>query len=120
MMTGTRKSRVAQIQKVVDNPLPQTVEEVFQAPAQVRYPGAVTNDAGQIAIRYYQTIPKVVTVNKHDYVFVSKHNVSLSWVAEDDVFALLNMTGGCCGNKTKGIFKLASLTNVNLWRTGDR
>jgi len=89
-------------------------------PTTVKFPGAVVNENGQVAIRYYQTIPKRVTVNKHDYAFSVQHNVSLAWVEESDVATLLNTVGGCCGNPQKGVFKLCSQTNVNLWRTGER
>lgn len=114
-----KTSVVEKIAKAVEK---RTSEEEIApfVPVTVKFPGAVVNENGQIAVRYYQTIPKRVTVNKHEYAFSVQHNVSLAWVDENDVTALLNTVGGCCGNPQKGVFKLCSRTNVNLWRTGER
>lgn len=85
-----------------------------------RFPGGVKNAAGQVAMQYYQTIPKIVKVRHSEYLFRVSHNVSLAWVNEDDVFSILAITGGCCGGKKPGVYRLATQINVNLWTTGER
>jgi hypothetical protein len=85
-----------------------------------RFPNGIKNESGQVAVQYYQTIPKSVKVRKSEYFFTVKHNVCLAWVNEEDVFSVLAIPGGCCGNHKPGVFRLASQINVHLWATGER
>ena len=78
---------------------------------------AVTNDNGDVAIKYLQEVPHVVRVRGHEYAFVVKRNVNLTWVAPEDVPAMLAIKGSCnCPsntNKTKYVY--ANELDVQRW-----
>lgn len=80
----------------------------------------VQNEQGQIAIEYYQCVPKQVTVHKKTYCFVIQWNVCLAWVEPEDVPEILAIKGGCCGQKKAGVFRYANQGNVNIWTRGRR
>lgn len=78
----------------------------------------VSNDKGQVAIRYYMNAPKYVSLgNGREYVFSGGKYVSASWVNVEDVDAILAMTKSCncSGGSKKPMFRLASQQEVNLW-----
>lgn len=84
----------------------------------------ITNDAGQVAIAYYQPSQAFVGGNRvpsgKDYVFVTRYKgVCMSWVDPGDVEAILSMRGGCCGSR-KQLFNYATDGQVALWTTGGR
>lgn len=72
---------------------------------------------GKVAMRYEQPAPKAVQVNGKTIVFDSKFGVSLAFVDESDVQALLDFYGGCCGGK-KHIFTLASSQAYSHYQDG--
>jgi len=79
----------------------------------------ITNEQGQIAVVYGQSIPKVIDVNGKGYAFVVKSCISLAWIDIPDVAKILAITGrGCCGNKHAQIFAYASTSQVQVWKTG--
>jgi len=80
----------------------------------------IRNPAGGVAVRFSEPIQKYVMVGKHEYVFTPRKSVSIAWVAEEDVDALLGMRqSGCCGAQGKRFF-LANEESVNLWLHGRR
>lgn len=87
---------------------------------------AQKNDAGQVALIYYQTINPVVEFGKYGtptyrgYKFITQHNICLCWVDEADVQRILDLKGGCCGGQKRGIYRLASETQVRVWTYGGR
>lgn len=72
-----------------------------------------------IAVRYYQPVPKFVSVQGRDYVCNVQHGVSLLFVPESEVQPLLDYLGGCCGGQRK-VFSLCSQEAYNVWNTGNR
>jgi len=64
---------------------------------------------------YYQPIQKLVKVQNKQYVFVVKYNISLSYVNPEHVEAFLNMRGGCCGSKKRGVFRRATDQEIRIW-----
>jgi hypothetical protein len=74
---------------------------------------------GKVAVRYHQPIPKYIKIGKKEYVCDVKHSVSMLLVDEEEVPALLNFLGGCCGGKKK-VFSLPSEEAYNIWLTGHR
>ena len=78
------------------------------------------NEAGQIALAYYQPSPKMVTVGKRAYVFTPQHAVSLAWVEPEDVATLLEMKKSCCGGSQNPMFRYATDGQVRTWTTGER
>lgn len=80
----------------------------------------IRNPAGGVAVRFSEPIQKYVMVGKHEYVFTPRKSVSIAWVAEEDVDALLGTRqSGCCGAQGKRFF-LANEESVNLWLHGRR
>ena len=75
----------------------------------------IANDSGQIAVKYYQTIPKQVTVGGKLYIFGVQANISLAWVDPEHVDGMLATLGGCCGQKKSGVFKLCNEDDVRRW-----
>lgn len=91
-------------------------------PYTVTESGRVINSAGEVAIRYYMTIPHHIQVNGRDYVFVVNANICLAWVNPLDVDKLLAATKVCCGGQVNsGIYKLCDETHARRWlRISDR
>jgi hypothetical protein len=70
----------------------------------------------QVAIQYYQNMRHMVTCpNGHQYVFVVEANICLSWVAKEDVDYILNLKGGCCGQKKAGVYVRANESSIRRW-----
>lgn len=80
--------------------------------------GAIYVD-GKVAVRYYQPVPKYVQINGKDYVCSVQRGVSLVFVPEEDVPALLGYLGGCCGGG-KHVFSLAHQEAYNVYERGER
>jgi len=78
----------------------------------------ITNETGQVAIRYYSPSPKYIRLsNGHEYVFSGGKYVSASWVNEEDVSSVLSLTRSCncSGGSKKPMFREATQQEVNLW-----
>lgn len=78
----------------------------------------ITNSEGQIALRYYQNIPKYFQVGKHEYVISIQYNVAMLFVYPEDVDVFLGMKGGCCGKQKTGIFWLATERDMSVYSAG--
>lgn len=91
----------------------------------------VTNELGQIAMIYYQPMPKVITFSVQakktksglvpqtkQYAFVVQHHISLAWVDPEYVEKVLNTKHYCCGGTANNSFKYASEAAVKVWQTG--
>lgn len=85
----------------------------------------VVNEHGQVAVQYVITEnPKLVQLEDvhRDYFFSPQYHVNLAWVKTEDLQRLLAVKEkSCnCNNGTyKNAFVLASLTNVNIYHTGN-
>jgi len=78
----------------------------------------ITNENGDVAIRYYQTLPHTVGIGsnpKTEYAFVVQHNICLSWVKPEHVDQILGITKQCCGNNRKHVYFLAEQRHVDIW-----
>lgn len=82
--------------------------------------GAITNDAGQVAMRYMQQTPAFITCNGHEYVFTVRAHIALAWIDPQDVTCMLNVRKGCggCGGKKKNVIFLTDETHVRRWTVG--
>lgn len=78
----------------------------------------IKNDEGKVALRYYQTVPKLFHVGTHDYVVQIKYNVAIVFAYPEDVSSFLNIRGGCCGNKKKNLFWEATERDMAVFYTG--
>jgi len=79
----------------------------------------IKDENGKVYIRYYQPVPKYVIVAGKEYVCDVRHAVSMLLVNENEVPALLNHIGGCCGGQRK-VFSLPNQETINVWCTGNR
>ena len=68
-----------------------------------------------IPLVYYQCVQKLIKVRNKQYVFVIRYSISLAYVEPEHVDAILNITGGCCGGKKKGVFRRASDQEIRIW-----
>lgn len=85
----------------------------------------ITNDAGEVALAYYQPTQVYVsaskTTTKREYVFVTRYKgVCLAWIHADDVAPLLEMKRGCCGERKLTMFSYANEAQVAIWTNGSR
>lgn len=79
---------------------------------------AVVNAEGKVALRYMQQKPAYVTCNGNEYVFSVNRNISMTWVAEEDVECMLAIRDGCgCGggNKKKNMIMYGDELHVGRW-----
>jgi hypothetical protein len=79
--------------------------------------GAVYDPNGLVAVKYHQPIPKLLHIGDVSYYFDCRFGVSLAFVPEHVVPALLAQIGGCCGGK-KHIISLASQVSYSHWKDG--
>ena len=77
----------------------------------------IYTDDGLVVLFYYQPIPKQIKAGGKTYFFDCQHGVSLAFVNENEVDALVNATGGCCGRKRK-IISLANINQYEHWKNG--
>jgi hypothetical protein len=78
----------------------------------------VRNDAGEVAIAYYQTIPHVVLVGNAEYAFAVRANICFSWVKSEHVPQLLGKSKSCCGGSRHKIYRYANEDDVRRWTRG--
>ena len=76
----------------------------------------IHDDDGKVAMRHVRQIQKYVRMGDGtEYVFIIQANISLAWVFERHVNAILNMRRTCCGGRTKPAFVIANESNVRQW-----
>lgn len=80
----------------------------------------VTNDAGQVALKRYQTINKLVNVGGTEYVFHTQNNICLAWINPEHVNQVLSIMKQCCGGGKKPMFTYALPHDVRRWNFGGR
>jgi hypothetical protein len=78
------------------------------------------NDDGWIALKRFQTIPRLVTVGDDQYAFQCRNNICMAWVRPEHVNQVLSVMKMCCGNSKKPMFTYASETDVRRWQYGGR
>lgn len=74
-----------------------------------------TNERGQVAVKYYQTIPHILSVGQTNYAFSVKQNICLAWVEPGQVSTVLGITKTCCGGNKKPVYFLCNELDVRLW-----
>ena len=77
--------------------------------------GKVINDAGEIAVAYYQTIPHVVTVYNYGYAFTVNANICMAWIKPEHLDSVLDIVKRCCGNNSKHVYRLEHEAHVRRW-----
>ena len=70
-----------------------------------------------IAVMSKIATPRNITVNGNAYSFIVKHGISLAWVDDKDLQAILKLKGGCC-NHQNNLFGMASEMAVKVWNEG--
>lgn len=73
---------------------------------------------GYTAVKYYTTIPHVVTIQNMQYAFIVKANICLSWVKNEHVSIVLALhrKGRCCGGHQGQEYRLANEDDVRRWK----
>jgi len=79
--------------------------------------GKVVKD-GMVAVKYYQSVPKKVWVNKDLYLFNVRASISMCWVRDEHLNNVLNTKKTCCGGSRKRVFRLANESDVRRWTAG--
>jgi hypothetical protein len=79
----------------------------------------VKNEDGLVAIRYKQPAPKSLKIEGKMYIWDVRHAVSIAWIPENLVPAVLAQKGGCCGRQ-QFVFSLATDGAVRTFLTGER
>lgn len=78
--------------------------------------GRVVNDAGQVAISYYQTIPQNIQVSGKQYSFSVRNNICMAWIEPEHVDTVLAIKRQCCpGSSPKNVYRLEHLAHVRRW-----
>ncbi len=72
---------------------------------------------GKIAMFYKTPMPKAISIGNKVFVFSCEHGVSLAFVDESEVQALLDYRGGCCGKNQPMVF-LATPVVYSHWKDG--
>ena len=80
----------------------------------------IENEAGQVALKYYLSNPRLVEFSDAAYYFQPIANISLAWVHAKHVLKILALTnsGRCCGANKKPIFFYANESDVRRWSRG--
>lgn len=78
----------------------------------------ITNEQGQVAIKYYQTIPHVLQVGGKEYAFVVRARLCISWIPQEYANTVLAIKKRCCGNNSKSVYSYATEQMVNIWTNG--
>jgi len=78
----------------------------------------ISNDAGEIAVTYYQNTNKRIRVSEVDYIFKVKKNVNLAWVKPGHVEQIFAIRKTCCGGSRKQVFRYSSEQEVRIWQYG--
>jgi len=68
-----------------------------------------------VAIARYMPQEEGVRVNGKNYAFTVRHGVSLAWVDEADVPAVLSISRMCCGGQRRHKFLAANQAQINVW-----
>lgn len=80
----------------------------------------VTNESGQVALKRFQTINRLVSVDGTEYVFHTQNNICLAWIQPEHVGRVLAVQRVCCGGSKKPMFTYASEVDVKRWQYGGR
>lgn len=84
------------------------------------------NSGGQVALCFRTTTNPLVELGSASnntyraYKFMTQHNICLAWVDEADAPKILAIPGGCCGDKKKHAYRVASEVEVKRWTYGGR
>ena len=78
------------------------------------------NEQGQAAVAYYQPMPQKIRIGTAIYDFVVKRAVSMAWVNEEHIDAILRITKTCCGGNVHTVFRYATDGQVIVWMNTGR
>jgi len=75
----------------------------------------VVNDAGQVAVKYFQPLDQELRIGSKAYYFRVKKSISIAWIDAEDVEKVLNTVKECCGGNRMRVYKLEHETHVKRW-----
>ena len=70
---------------------------------------------GYTAMKYFQPMPQNVKVGENVYHFEPKKNISMAWVKDEHVNAVLSLVKVCCGGNKTHPYRLANDSDVRIW-----
>ena len=74
---------------------------------------------GFTAVKHYNSNPTSARVMGMDYYFTPRANISMAWVQNDHVDAMLSIKKStCCGNKKHPKFRIANEDDIRRWING--
>lgn len=77
---------------------------------------SVVDLQGNIALRYRNDTSKLVRMGDGtEYMFVTKANACIAWVAPQHVDQVLAMKHQCCGGNMNSMFKKTNALTVYRW-----
>ncbi len=83
---------------------------------------AIRNEAGQVAMKYRRLLPQRVRCGGHPnyktYIFTIRANIPMTWVDEDHVGCMANVSWGCCGKTKRGGVLFCNEADVRQWTNG--
>lgn len=77
--------------------------------------GRVYNSNGEVAVRYYTTVPHNLKVNGKTYSFSVSRNICMAWISPEDVDAVLAVIKTCCNNIPRQVYRLEHEAHVRRW-----
>lgn len=81
----------------------------------------IENENGEIAITYYQSVPKKVYVAGQLYIFGVRNRISICWIKKEHVDTVLSMKKKCCGGRTQsGVFRYTTEVELKRHEFGGR
>ena len=78
------------------------------------------DDENLVFIKYRFSTARARTKGGAVYHFSKRKGVCLSRVQESDVLEVLNMRGGCCGQKKNGVYTVATKDDIDRWLSYER
>lgn len=77
--------------------------------------GHIVNENGEVALRWNMLTAKLVQVGGREYLFRIVNNISLAWVAPEDVERVLAIRTVCCGGAHNQSCHYASELDAKRW-----
>ena len=75
----------------------------------------IKNDAGLVAMRYFQLVPQRIKVGGESYYFDVRACVCMCWVKEEHVEEILRIVKTCCGGNKHRSYRFANEMEVRRW-----
>lgn len=79
---------------------------------------AITNEIGQVLLRYMKQADAYVKCGENEYIFSVRANISAAWVNSGDLDCMMAVTASCCGGKRKKVIFFIDEIHARRWQAG--